>query len=294
MLALFPEITACVKEGNLEKLADTIRHYFAPKTDYGSSFDPFELTSNFGIPVRIDFLDYFGAIAVSDTRGDIKASIVISRSSGREQQAFTLCHLLGHFILHIQPSLTRGEWRSSGFKELNCPLRRYAMTDGLSGMSAQEFAVEDLADRFAAALMMPATTFQRTLDAQKDLAKVAHVFGVTVETVMRRKDDLEGKAKGMPQTLSGAQIASTNVEEGHVVSRIKGTTRATRDDEGSRLLTDVNQPVRKTSRVVATHSYSDAALSESKSNSDRSSELKGMERIRELARKMDKFGDNSK
>lgn len=294
MLALFPEITACVKEGNVERLAETTGQYFASKANSGGVLDAFALASNVGIPVRLDFLDYVGAIAVSDSRGDIKASIAINRSAGREQQTFTICHLLGHFFLHIQPALEKGEWKNSGFKELYCPLQRYAMADGLSGMSAREFAIEDLADRYAGAVIMPAPSFKSALNLHTDMAKVAHMFGVTLETAIRRRDDLDGKVQGVLSPGNGARASNLLRHKSGEVGRSAEETQMMRDDASSRLLSDVNQPVRKLSRVVATHSYSDAANSEPKSPNIQKSELKGMDRIRELARKMDKFGDNSK
>jgi hypothetical protein len=49
-----------------------------------------------------------------------------------------------------------------------------------------------------------------------------------------------------------------------------------------------------TSRVLATHTYSDAAHGEHRPRERDDSELKGMARIRELARKLDKFGDRAK
>lgn len=296
VLAIFPEITACAQTGDLEKLVLMVRQYFAPESSSTPCLDVYALVTNFGIPVRAEFLDYSGALAVGDARGEIRASIVVNRSAGREQQNFTLSHLLGHFILHVQPILSRGEWKRSGFKEAACPLQRYAFADGLSGMSAHEFAMEDLADRFAAALLMPSDLLLKVVERTSDPSKVAQVFGVTIETAIRRLDDLGRKGADAHSLRSGA-IGVNKSNESVSPRGQSAAERSTQSDvPASQLIRDVNQPVPQASRAVAAHSYSDVAQGESKPRNDQkvATELKGMARIRELARKLDKFGDKSR
>ena len=299
VLAIFPEISACAQSGNLEKLVLMMRQYFAPEAPAAHHLDVFALVTNFGIPVRADFLDFAAALAVGDSQGEMRASIVVNRSSDQEQQNFSIGHLLGHFIFHVQPSLSRGDWKTSGFKETLCPLRRYAFAEGISGMSANEFAMEDLADRFAAALLMPSELLRKVYERSSDPAKIAQVFGVTVETVIRRLEDLARTAaegtKARDGVIGGVGTKSSRepsvLGDGSVMASHRNS-----DVPSNQLIRDVNQPVPLPSRAVAAHSYSDAAQSESKSRSDNSqpTELKGMARIRELARKLDKFGDKSR
>jgi Zn-dependent peptidase ImmA (M78 family) len=291
MLALFPEIAACAQTGDLEKLSVMVRQYFAGDDAAKPSLDADDLVRNFGIPVQTEFLDFHGAIAVADVKGEIKATFLINKSLNHETRQFTLCHLLGHFVLHIQPALTKGEWKSSGFKEEFCPLGRYASTEGLSGMSAHEFAAEDLADRFAGALLMPAAMVSRAMEKLGDVAKVAQVFGVSAQLVARRLDDLTGK-----QTDSSALRAGARILKNNTANASQQSPATLRSDEvpPSQLIRDVNQVVPPTSRVIATHSYNDAAHGEHRPREREDSELKGMARIRELARKLDKFGDGSK
>jgi len=296
MLALFPEIAACAQAGDLEKLAVMVRQYFAPEEAAKPTLDAYALVTNFGIPVRSEFLDYHAALAVGDAKGDIRASMVVSKSVSREEQVFTLCHLLGHFIIHIQPALSRGEWKSSGFKEQLSPLSRYAMSDGLSGMSAHEFASEDLADRFAGALLMPAAMLRRAMGKLQDPSKVAHVFGVTKEAVERRLDDLGDKKSDEIVLRVGAFGDKTSIQTLEAQASAGSLDSERLEVPASQLIRDVSHRVPKPSRAVAAHSYSDAAQTESKSrpSGEEPAELKGMARIRELARKLDKFGDKSK
>lgn len=296
VLAIFPEITACAQSGDLEKLVLMVRQYFAPGSASSLCLDVNALVTNFGIPVRAEFLDYSGALAVGDVRGEFRASIVVNRSAGREQQNFALSHLLGHFILHVQPILSSGDWKRSGFKETVCPLQRYAFADGLSGMSAHEFAMEDLADRFAAALLMPSDLLLKVVERSTDPSKVAQVFGVTIETATRRLEDLGRKAPDAQSLRSGAVGGNRTIESSAPARKSIAGSGSQSDVPASQLIRDVNQPVPPTSRAVAAHTYSDVAQGESKPRKDQNvaSELKGMARIRELARKLDKFGDKSR
>lgn len=291
MLALFPEITSCAESGNIEKLASMVRQYFAADPEALGCLDAHTLVKNFGIPVRQEFLDSFGILAVGDFNGEIRSSMVINRSVAREQQNFTLCHLLGHFIFHVQPLLVRGEWKSSGFRETLCPMQRYAHADGLSGMSAHEFAMEDLADRFAAALLMPADAVLHVLGGATDPMRLAQIFGVTIETAIRRLDELNGRAQ---RQAGGVSRSATN--DSVKILRPKDLHADQLEVPSNQLIRDVNQPLPPPSRMVAAHSYSDVAQSESRQRKgpDDSVELKGMARLRELARKLDKFGDKSR
>jgi Zn-dependent peptidase ImmA (M78 family) len=291
MLALFPEIAACAQTGDLEKLSVMIRQYFAGDDAVKPGLDVDDLVRNFGIPVQTEFLDVQGAVAVADVKGDIKAKFLVNKSLNHEKRQFILCHLLGHFVLHIQPALTKGDWKSSGFKEEFCPLGRYVSAEGLSGMSAHEFAAEDLADRFAGALLMPSAMVIRAMEKLGDLGKVSQVFGVSTELVARRLDDLTGKPAEGPIPRVGSRVLKNNASDDSQQER-----EAPRPNEvpPSQLIRDVNQTKHPTSRVLATHTYSDAAHSEHRPRERDDSELKGMARIRELARKLDKFGDRTK
>lgn len=291
MLALFPEIATCTQTGDLEKLSVMIRQYFAGDAAAKPGLDADDLVRNFGIPVQTEFLDFHGAVAVADVKGEIKAKFLINKSLDHEKRQFILCHLLGHFLLHIQPALAKGDWKSSGFKEEFCPLGRYVNAEGLSGMSAHEFAAEDLSDRFAAALLMPAAMVHRAMEKLGDIGKVAQVFGVNSQLVARRLDDLTGKPTEGSALRAGATVLKKNQS---TTSQQDQDAPRPNDVPPSQLIRDVHQTVHPTSRAVATHSYSDAAHGEHRPREREDSELKGMARIRELARKLDKFGDRSK
>jgi Zn-dependent peptidase ImmA (M78 family) len=246
-------------------------------------------------------IKYFGAIAVRDDGGDIRASILIRDNLEPNQQRFVLAHMLGHFLMEIQPRLASSEWKSSGFKELVDPMRRYAAAEGLSGLSAKDFAVEDLADRFAGALIMPSAMIKRAVEKLNDLTKVAAFFGVESDAVERRLEDIgviDVAATAATKVRSGAKVA-TPIDVLNELAHIE----APRDVPPEQLIRDVSQPVTSMPRAVAAHSYSDAAQPDAaqsdgavaskgrkKSNDG---PLKGMDRIRELARRMDKFGDKA-
>ncbi len=301
MLALFPELSACAKAKDIEKLAVLVRTYFAGEVAAKPKLDVLGAVRQFGIPVGMAPIKYFGAIAVRDDGGDIRASILIRENLDMNQQRFVLAHILGHFLLEIQPRLASSEWKSSGFKELVDPSRRYAVAEGLGGLSAKDFALEDLADRFAGALLMPAAMIKRAVEKLEDLSKVAAVFGVDRDVIERRLEDIgltDIAINTQSRLRSGAKVASPI----DVLNEL-AHSEVPRDVPPEQLIRDVSQPVTSMPRAVAAHSYSDAAQSEAspddgtattrvkkKSNSGG---LKGMDRIRELARRMDKFGDKA-
>jgi len=290
MLALFPEIAACSQTGDLEKLAILIRTYFASQDATKPRLNAQAVIKQFGIPVGMAPIKYFGAIAVKDAGGDIKASMIIRDNLPKEQQSFVLCHLLGHFVMHIQPMLAKTEWNSSGFKEVLDPVRRYAFGEGVAGVSAKDFAAEDLADRFAGALLMPSAMLRRAMEKLQDAEKVAAVFGVTRDIVERRLDDI-GDAHPVEAVLRAGARVATPVD---VLNQLADSDQSARDVPPEQLIRDVSQPVTSMPRAVAAHSYSDAAQTEQPSkNPAQPSGLKGMARIRELAKKMDKYGDKS-
>lgn len=302
MLALFPELSACAKARDIEKLAILVRTYFAGVDAVKPRVDVLTAVRQFGIPVGLAPIKYFGAIAVRDDGGDIRASILVRDNLQPNQQSFVLAHILGHFLLQIQPRLASSEWKSSGFKELIDPSRRYAIAEGLGNLAATDFAVEDLADRFAAALLMPASMVKRAMEKLGDIAKVADFFGVDRDVLERRLEDIgvaDGAIAAESKLRSGAKVA-TPID---VLNEL-AHSEAPRDVPPEQLIRDVSQPVTSLPRAVAAHSYSDAAQADlpqtegepvrkSRKKSDASG-LKGMDRIRELARRMDKFGDKSK
>jgi hypothetical protein len=109
-------------------------------------------------------------------------------------------------------------------------------------------------------------------------------------------DDLGRKGQDNRSSRQGAIGSKTVVDTPKTDGRNSAGSRSHLDVPEAQLIRDVNQPVPPPSRAVAAHSYSDVAQGESKPRNDENSatELKGMARIRELARKLDKFGDKSR
>jgi Zn-dependent peptidase ImmA (M78 family) len=297
MLALFPEITQKAQAGDLETLAVLIRSYFGAAGGKSPKLSASDVVRAFGIPVGEVPIHYYGAIAVKDEAGEIKASMIIKENMSAAQRSFVLCHLLGHFLFHIQPILARSEWKTSGFKELQDPMRRYAYGDGLEGLNAQAFNIEDLADRFAGALLMPAAMLRRAVEKIGELEKVALIFGVERDVVERRLDDIGSRAGHGSDAKTGAR-SSSPVD---VLNQLAHSGETPRGFSTEQLVHEVDQPVAAMSRAVAAHSYQDTsshgvpspgvATAQSQAGSSR---LSGMDRIREIARKMDKFSERDK
>lgn len=291
MLALFPEIAVCAQSGDLEKLSILVRTYFASGDGTKPRVNVLALVKEFGLPVGHAPIKYFGAIAVKDSLGDIRGSIIIRDTSTPQQQAFVLSHLLGHFLLHIQPLLARSEWTSSGFKEILDPVRRYAFGEGVAGVSAQNYATEDQADRFAGALLMPRAMLGRAMEKLQDSEKVATFFGVTKEMVERRMDDIGVDHPVGAMFRAGARVA-TPVD---VLNQLADSNHDENHLPPEQQLRDVTAPKAMTPRAVANNSYLETLHSDPAPSVPAAGPqpLIGMARIRELARRMDKNGDKS-
>lgn len=187
MIAIFPKITECAKKNDLEKLVCLVRQYFGGKHIYSVKLDVEQIFGSVGI--RIDYLpiDYQSALLAKDEQGKFEIAAVINENMrSSPDKKFLLAHLLGHYILHIEPLIAKGELQLRGFKEEVSPICRY----GQGGVSGHALSAEDVmeneADDFAAALLMPKSFLKRALAKIEDQIKMAQFFGVPLPVLTRR------------------------------------------------------------------------------------------------------------
>lgn len=316
MLAIFPEISSAVQSGNIERTAILARRYFcqgqpptAPRVDIAG------LIASCGIPVTRLRLQEFGMIAVSDDRGSVRCSIAIKDGLSDVEESFLLAHLLGHFLLHVQPRIARTEWTTSGFRDEESPLARYTHERVDTGYSQQQVAIEDAADRFAGAILMPAAMLKKAKETLQDTVKVAKMFAVTPQMVDRRLEDLATEAAEGETPLkievrpARKAAAPANVKD----SQQLVAKRALQSKEDTaHMVREKHHQAAPTPRAVATQSYTHGRKTQTETQqhvqvqlqtqvemhqdtvaeNSRSAPVsgKGMERLREIARMLDKSG----
>lgn len=280
MLAIFPEISAAVKGGDLERVGILVRTYFCGDSATKPQFAVESMLRRYGIPVVRMPLQDFGRIAVRDERGAVQCSIAVREGLSPAAESFLLAHMLGHFILHVQPRVARGEWNTSGYREEISPAERYVHAVAAQGMSPAQYALEDQADRFAGAVLMPSGMLKRAKEKLTTNSAVARVFGVTKEMVDRRFDDLNGAS------LVGDVIESAIA--GATKTNAQPTPQGRGIEDTAHMVREAHHREVPVPRAVAAQSYSAGATE--KSAPDKVLSSKGMERLREIARKLDKTG----
>ena len=248
MIAIFPEIVHLAITRDFEALSVAVRRYFAVGKPAQLKLDIEALVQDFGIPLRRETIDCPALIAGEDDRGRFEFYIVVSNSLNSLEARFAMAHLLGHFLIDIQPLLARGEFERSGLKEDVSPLVRYLSR---LGGSEREMA----ADHFAASLILPQAMVLRAFEKLKEPKLVADLFGVSSALVTRRLEDLDRLTKpATPAASLEDNLASPTVNYKKVV-----------------------EPYQSEKKPQSTRQKSDAP--------------RGMEMIRDLARKIDKTMD---
>ena len=230
MLAIFPEISAAVKGGDLERVGVLIRTYFCGEAATQPKFGVEAMLKRYGIPVVRMNLQDVGRIAVRDERGSVQCSIAIRNGLSQIQESFLLAHMLGHFILHIQPRVARAEWNTGGYREDVLPSDRYTHAIPAKDLPAALYNLEDQSDRFAGAVLMPAGMLKRAKEKLNSNEAVARIFGVSKEMVERRLDDINGI--GVNDVIQEAIIGATRKgpTEGNDASMQAPKTRRISED----------------------------------------------------------------
>lgn len=186
MIAIFPQIAACATQRDVEKLAALVRTQFAftsPALDIGA------LMQAMGIEYESLDLDCCGTLLVRDEKGQFSVVALIPSGVPGQVARFRLAHLLGHFLLDIQGKIAEGNYSGHGYREIQCPYARYVTGvagDLSNGMSPDESAVEDLADDFAAAVLLPESIVQAAVAKGADLPELARFFGCSPQLMNRR------------------------------------------------------------------------------------------------------------
>jgi Zn-dependent peptidase ImmA (M78 family) len=320
MIAIFPEIMSATDSGDAEKLAILARKYFAGKDRFRPAPDLNALAESAGISIERVPLEVHGILAARDVKGTVTVAAFVNKNLGADEERFLLAHMLGHFFFEVIPMVARGEWNASGFRETFSPLKRFAQNISYDQNRSVELAKELLADRFAGALLMPVAMVIKASEKIKDQAKLAAFFGVSRPCLQRRLVDC-GLIGAMPVSFMDAEqqlIAEHKIPEQSVapMAEIRVDSKAAQDSLiKSAASVSYQAPVAKETpgkqpqkpHARATPSKPQSSLADMVANERRAKDLpasqqaavnagpndgvktiKGMERLREIARKLDK------
>ena len=308
MIAIFPEIVATSSAGDVERLAILVRRYFGGAQTYAPKLDLAALVESAGLSLRFLGLSSEGALLAKDERGAFSIVMVVNQRLDSRATQFMIAHLLGHYLLDIQPIIARGDWQVSGYQEEICALTRYCKHSNGATTTRQDEGREVRADAFAAALLLPRAMVIRAMEKLQDPAKVATFFGVARACLQRRLSDL-GLVVNDPVNFLDAEIRAgvsdvnslppeNEAADSQLVSPEGAMPRAyAASTYGLTEKMTRNQPIvaapgttpnaHSNSAISATLEVKEAPAPGTVATSS-ASPLRGMDRLREIARKLDK------
>jgi IrrE N-terminal-like domain len=199
VIAIFPELVACANERNIEELAKLVLRYFA-SGKFQRRISMEKVAERFGIKINRRDGNSLGMIAARDEKGKFSIGCAIKSNLPFAEEQFLIAHLFGHFLLHIQGHIARGEWGSSGFKESDSPLQRYLRSADPTAVSKCD--PKDIeADNFAANLLMPSAVIHRSIAAKIPHQDLANLLGTTPAAVGHRIFTLQPKSQPSPSSV---------------------------------------------------------------------------------------------
>lgn len=322
MIAIFPQLAAAASAGEIEQLAILVRRYFGGREVFAPRPNLQALLQAAGLAVsRIDS-EEIGALLAKDERGSFAIVAVVGREVSMVSERFLLAHLLGHYLLDVQPLIARGEWQVSGFREVICPLQRYSaggtdLSDTDATLAQHDARREERADAFAAALLLPRGMVRRAAEKFREVEAVADFFAVSRACMLRRLQDIglvaappanflaaesqlappvPDAGQPIPTPTAAAVPEVTAMPRSYAASTYGATERKTRQGKGQDQRLDNAEPRRAgtmTQPSPASTSSPPSSPPSSQPSSPRSSGPQsgrglGMERLREIARKLDK------
>jgi len=284
MIAIFPEIVATAAAGDSERLAILVRQYFGAAESRAPKLDVSKLAESAGLAVRSLKIDARGALLAKDERGSFQIAIVLHPHLTAGASQFMLAHLLGRYLLEVQPMIARGDWQASGFQERDCALTRYAQGGAGGQQGSQTLRAVAAADAFAAALLLPAAMLERALEKLQDHGRVASFFGVHPSLVRRRLDDLRG-ASGAPVNFLDAETRAGFTPPEPTVVEPESAASQIIPPEPTMPRAYAASTYGSTEKMTRQKSFKDETQATPQA-AERSAS--GMERLRAIARKLDK------
>ncbi|NRA64042.1 MAG: ImmA/IrrE family metallo-endopeptidase [Pseudobacteriovorax sp.] len=283
MLAIFPEIAATAGQGDIELLSCLVRKYFAGTNVYNPRLNVESIVSAVGISYSNTAMPYYGVLAAKDEGGRMLVTIANQDSDlSPLEKNFLLGHQLGHFFLHVQPYLVRGEWKNTGFKEDYKPMQRY-LQPNYEVLTESAANLERQADEFSAALLMPMGMVKRAVEKLQDTKKVAELFAVSEPLISRRLEDIGLLSRTVRENVLDELPKEQRENENQKASSVNLKTQNIEAGSGERGFS----PPKASPGSIKQPPKVDSQSSHSEKNPIENS----LKMFRELAKKLDKSVD---
>jgi len=124
-----------------------------------------------------------------DIDKEAKRAIILNKAESKENQAFTVAHEIGHFVLHVDET-------NDFFEAFH--VTREKDENQLTEQEKTKKIQEDVADKFAAMLLMPSDVFKYHIETspnknnRETLEKeLSEAFLVSSKAVKKRFEELE-------------------------------------------------------------------------------------------------------
>jgi len=191
MIAIFPEIVNLAAKGDIENLACMVRKYFGGPQAYSPVLNVERLMVHAGITTKEFSNAGIGALVAEDSNGRFSVSALINpQIHNSTERNLLLAHLLGHFLLQVQPEIARGEVARHGFKEALSPLQRLITRRCRIDEVQWQHEEDRQADLFALALLLPLGMLRRSVSKLVSVDRVAAFFGLVPALIQLRLDQL--------------------------------------------------------------------------------------------------------
>ncbi len=304
MFAIFPEILQQAEKGDIEAVACLVRKYFGEHQVFIPNLRVAELCANAEIRMDSNIEKAAARLEAWDAQGQFRILISLHPDirSVREQN-YILAHMLGHVFLDLQPKMAKGELQRSIFEKKLSPLRAL--------LGSPESASP--ADRFAVSLLLPRAMLRKAIHALSSRKDAAAFFNVELALLEYRlhmlglfgsepaagtvqkpqsqgQGDEAGEAKISRNPLSRASASTQNRSGGAEKNPVGEPTMARSPAEPSAAASKEElSSVARVNRSVAARTYKKEGERSELAASEKVSP--GMERLRQLARKIDKSVD---
>ncbi|MES2744333.1 MAG: hypothetical protein V4655_02855 [Bdellovibrionota bacterium] len=276
MFAIFPEILNQTSAGDLESVTCLVRKYFGDGQVFTPNLRVAELCNNAEIKIRPDARGIAARMEAWDANGQFRIEISVHPDIKNQRELnYILALMLGHVFLDLQPKMAKGELQRSIFEKKQSPLRELLL-------SPESASATDL---FASALILPKAMVKRamsSLSSKKDVAAFFNVDLPLLEFRLLKLSLVTGAAK------EEAPVRAQPKKEPAPAPRPASKPLSAKPVEKSAPEQELSSLAR-VNRSTATRSYKKEgeAVSESPKTEKKTSSP-GLERLRELARKIDK------
>ena len=296
MFAIFPEILQVAQKGDLETLACLVRKYFAERQVYAPRLRVEPLLSMMGISFTREPSPFAARIQVLDLKGQYRVAITIdARLLDTGEINYTLAHLLGHFLLAMQPLMARGELSAEAYQLQAGALSRLLSpphANRSSNSSPQSLA----ADGFAQALLLPLGMVKKAHQKLPLASDLAGFFHVHSELMQARMLSL-GLEPTKPKAEKVEVAASAPPREPTPPSRTQAPMRSNKSGSLDRVQKSVAklsyQKEEKRENINGSGSAKgERGSAKVRGQSEAEAEAgEGLQRLRQLAKKIDRSVD---